>query len=120
MGVAARTTTALYCACAAVLVASRPTVPRARAHGPTPLAARSLNLEGGARGEADRDAVETENRERLSVSSVKNDRTLLRRRPTPPAARAGSSLSTGSTTREAAERAREGRDGTSRPSPQNR
>mmetsp|Transcript_6500 Transcript_6500/g.16496 ORF Transcript_6500/g.16496 Transcript_6500/m.16496 type:complete len:950 (-) Transcript_6500:84-2933(-) len=64
MGAAARTTTALYCACAAVLCAGRPTAPRARAHGPTPLAARSLNLEGGAR-EADRDAVETENRERL-------------------------------------------------------
>ena len=70
MGAAARTTTALYCACAAVMCAARPTAPRARAHGPTPLAARSLNLEGGARGEADRDAVETENRERLSVSGV--------------------------------------------------
>ena len=87
MGVAARTTTALYCACAAVLVASRPTAPRARAHGPTPLAARSLNLEGGARGEADRDAVETENRERLSVSGVTER--FFRRLPAPPAARAG-------------------------------
>ena len=65
MGAAARTTTALYCACAALMAAARPTAPRARAHGPTPLAARSLNLEGGARGEADRDAVDTENRERL-------------------------------------------------------
>ena len=70
MGAAARTTTALYCACAAMMVGARPTAPRARAHGrPTPLAARSLNIEGGAR-EADRDAVETENRERLSVSGV--------------------------------------------------
>ena len=109
---AARTTTALYCACAAVLVASRPTVPRARAHGPTPLAARSLNLEGGARGEADRDAVETENRERLSVSGV-TEHFFAGTPPRPPRAR--SSLPTGSiTTREAGERAREGRDGTSR------
>ena len=86
MGAAARTTTALYCACAALMAAARPTAPRARAHGPTPLAARSLNLEGGARGEADRDAVETENRERLSVSGV-TERFFRRLLAPPPRAR---------------------------------
>jgi len=55
---------------ASVAVAA-PRTPRARVARPTPLAARSLTIDGGAR-EADRDAVETENRERLSVSGVKN------------------------------------------------
>jgi GTPase SAR1 family protein len=48
----------------AVVACAAPRTPRARVARPTPLAARSLNIEGGAR-EADRDAVETENRERL-------------------------------------------------------
>ena len=46
------------------VTAAVPRTPRARVARPTPLAARSLHIEGGAR-EADRDAVETENRERL-------------------------------------------------------
>ena len=103
MGAAARTTTALYCACAALMAAARPTAPRARAHGPTPLAARSLNLEGGARGEADRDAVETENRERLSVSGVA-EHFFAATPPRPP--RAPLHTSTGSTATPRGERPR--------------
>lgn len=47
----------------ATVCLAAPRAPRAHA-GPTPLAARTLQIEGGAR-EADRDAQETENRERL-------------------------------------------------------
>ena len=83
MGAAARTMLALYCANAAV---GRLAATPARA-GPTPLAARALTVEGGAR-EATHDAVETENRERLRAAGVTSQNTLLRRRPAPPAARA--------------------------------
>jgi hypothetical protein len=50
----------------ATVCLAAPCAPRAHA-GPTPLAARTLQIEGGAR-EADRDAQETENRERLSAA----------------------------------------------------
>ena len=83
MGAAARTMLALYCANAAV---GRLAATPARA-GPTPLAARALTVEGGAR-EATNDAVETENRERLCAAGVMSQNTLLRRHPAPPAARA--------------------------------
>ena len=56
-------------ACLFAVTAAVPRTPRARVARPTPLAARSLTIDGGAR-EADRDAVDTENRERLSVSGV--------------------------------------------------
>ena len=60
------------------VTAAVPRTPRARVARPTPLAARSLHIEGGAR-EADRDAVETENRERLSVGGVQNASSPLTR-----------------------------------------
>ena len=107
MGAAARTMLALYCANAAV---GRLAATPARA-GPTPLAARALTVEGGAR-EATHDAVETENRERLRAAGVTSQNTLLRRRPAPHAARALIAPKGSTTTREAGERAREGRDGT--------
>ena len=109
MGAAARTMLALYCANAAV---GRLAATPARA-GPTPLAARALTVEGGAR-EATHDAVETENRERLRAAGVTSQNTLLRRRPAPHAARALIAPKGSTTTREAGERAREGRDGTPR------
>ena len=63
MGAAARTTTALYCACAAAW--SLAAHARARGRAADAACRARLNVEGGAR-EADRDAVDTENRERLS------------------------------------------------------
>ena len=76
MGAAARTTACLWLAAAAV---GRLAATPARA-GPTPLAARALTVEGGAR-EATHDAVETENRERLRAAGVTSQNTLLRRPP---------------------------------------
>ena len=69
------------------VTAAVPRTPRARVARPTPLAARSLTIDGGAR-EADRDAVETENRERLLAPGVTSRTTFFAvTPPRPPRAR---------------------------------